>query len=438
MSARGAATELDVWLYGTRAATVRPAARSRSGIEVAWSDDALGRWGVGSRVLSQLLPLGTTAGSHPARVRVWLEGLLPEGRARASMAREHRIDPDDTLAFLSLYGRDTAGAVVLVPAGEPDPATTARTEPVGEAGIAAMLRQAASHGSAADRLDSLTSLAGMEPKIALARTPAGWARVRDGAASTHILKLSRPPGTATSDLVDTEAAALDLARRVGLTTVEAHVETFEDQRALVVSRFDRTTGTAGTGPGGAAGPVGRVHQEDLAQALGIATTDPDRKFQRGRPTPSYADAARVLTDGGATPDALLRLVTFTVVVGNTDAHAKNHAFVRAPDGARVILAPAYDVSMHLHSPASTGRLALDVDGRDDVRAVGAGELVAEGRAWGLPARRAARVVTETLERTVAALEAVDRERHPGVSGAAWAVVDGRARVLAAEAVSSGV
>ena len=422
-------TELDVWLDGVRVATVAPGPRGRGGIEVAWSGDALDRWGVGSRVLSQLLPLGTPAGSHPARVRVWLEGLLPEGRARASMAREHRIDPDDTLAFLAVYGRDTAGAVVLVPAGSPDPATTARTEPLDRAGVAAMLRQAATHGADADRLDSLTSLAGMEPKIALARTPGGWARVRDGAASTHILKLSRPPGTATADLVDTEAAALDLARRLELTTVEAHVETFEDQRALVVSRFDRTTEDGA--------PVGRVHQEDLAQALGIATTDPDRKFQRGRSTPSYADAARVLTDGGATPDALLRLVTFTVVVGNTDAHAKNHAFVRHPDGARASLAPAYDVSMHLHSPASSGRLALDVDGYDDVRSVGARELVAEGRAWGLPARRAARVVTETLERTVAALEAVDRSRHPGVSDAAWSVVDARARALAGEAVSLG-
>lgn len=429
MSPAAPATELDVWLYGTHAATVRPAARG-SGIEIAWTDEALDRWGVGSRVLSQLLPLGTTPGSHPARVRVWLEGLLPEGRARDSMAREHRIDPDDTLAFLSVYGRDTAGAVVLVPAGSPDPATTARTEPIDEAGIAAMLRQAATHGSTTDRLDSLTSLAGMEPKIALARTGDGWARVRDGAASTHILKLSRPPGTATSDLVDTEAAALDLARRVGLTTVEAHVATFEDQRALVVSRFDRAPDPSGR-------PVGRVHQEDLAQALGIATTDPERKFQHGRATPSYADAARVLTDGGATPDALLRLVVFTVVVGNTDAHAKNHAFVRAPDGARVSLAPAYDVSMHLHSPASSGRLALDVDGRDVARAIGAAQLVGEGRAWGLAPRRAARVVVDTLERTVAALEAVDRERHPGVSVAAWAVVDERARALAAEAVRVG-
>jgi serine/threonine-protein kinase HipA len=277
----------------------------------------------------------------------------------------------------------------------------------------------------------------MEPKIALARSGDGWARVRDGAASTHILKLSRPPGTATSDLVDTEAAALDLARRLGLTTVEAHVATFEDQRALVVSRFDRVPPPDGAKPAHAAAAVGRVHQEDLAQALGISTTDPERKFQRGRATPSYADAARVLTDGGATPDALLRLVVFTVVVGNTDAHAKNHAFVRAPDGARVSLAPAYDVSMHLHSPASSGRLALDVDGRDDVREIGAAQLVAEGRAWGLAPRRAARVVADTLERTVAALEAVDRGRHPGVSPAAWAVVDDRARTLAAEAVSLG-
>jgi serine/threonine-protein kinase HipA len=38
-----------------------------------------------------------------------------------------------------------------------------------------------------------------------------------------------------------------------------------------------------------------------------------------------------------------------VAIGNTDAHAKNISLLRHPDGT-AILAPAYDVAMHVHHP----------------------------------------------------------------------------------------
>ena len=410
---------LDIWLYGTAAATVTGRADR---LDLSWHDAAVERWGTGSRVASHLLPLDTTDGTHSARVRAWLEGLLPEGRTRTAMAVEHRIDPDDTLGILSVYGKDTAGALVFVDEGAPDPATTAHLEPVDRAQVAAMLRQSASYGTADSRLDSLTSLAGMEPKVALAWHDGGWARVRAGAASTHIIKLSRSAQSPTRDLIDTEAASLDLARRIGLTSVDARIEQFDDVRAIVVSRYDRVVSDRRTE---------RIHQEDLAQALGIDTSDPERKFQRGRALPSYAAAARVLTDGGARTDDLLRLVTFTVVVGNTDAHAKNHSFVRHPDGARLNLAPAYDVSMHEHTTVSSGRLALEVAGKDAITSITADDLATEGRSWGMAPRRAQRVVTQTVQAIDDALATIDREAHPGVSAEAWANVEQRARTLSA-------
>ncbi|MDQ0374867.1 type II toxin-antitoxin system HipA family toxin [Cellulomonas humilata] len=410
-------TALDVWLYGTRAGTLT----SRDGrLDLAWSDDAVARWGAGSRVASHLLPLATAEGSHPARVGAWLEGLLPEGRTRTAMAVDHGIDPDDTLGILGVYGKDTAGALVLVDEGAPDPATTAHLEPVDRAQVAAMLRQSASSGTADTRLDSLTSLAGMEPKVALAWHDGGWARVRAGAASTHIIKLSRSAQSPTRDLIDTEAASLDLARRIGLTSVDARIEQFDEVRAIVVSRYDRVVSD---------GPTERIHQEDLAQALGINTSDPERKFQRGRSLPSYVAAARVLTDGGARTDELLRLVTFTVAIGNTDAHAKNHSFVRHPDGARLNLAPAYDISMHEHTSVSSGRLAMEVSGKDAIASITAEDLADEGRSWGMAPRRAQRVVAQTVQAIADALSVVDRDGHPGVSAAAWETVERRVRAL---------
>ena len=411
---------LDVWLYGLRVATVRP---SQAGVELTWSDQAVDRWGLGSRTLSQLLPIGVADKTTPLRAQVWLEGLLPEGGARSRLAADSRIDPDDTLVFLSVYGKDTAGGLVFVEEGAPDASQVQHYEPVDDDDVAAMLRHAESRGASADDRSGLTSssLAGMEPKIALARTPHGWARPLGGAPSTHIIKISRPEGSATADLVDTEAAALHLARIVGLGTVQADVVTFADIRALVVSRYDRVVGE---------GRTDRIHQEDLAQALGINTTDPDRKFQRARRTmPSYAHAARVLADGLSSPDQLLALATFTVIIGNTDGHAKNHSFLRLPEDGRVELAPAYDISMHEHTGVSSGLLAMKIAAKSAIAEITADDLVAEGQSWGMAPRRATRVVADTVEAVRDGLDTIDRVAHPGVSDDAWDVVSARARKL---------
>lgn len=410
---------LDVWLYGLHVATVKPA---RTGVDLTWNDEAVARWGLGSRTVSQLLPIGVADKATPLRARVWLEGLLPEGGARSRLAIDSRIDPDDTLAFLSVYGKDTAGGLVFVDEGSPDASTIRHYEPVDDEAVAVMLHHAESRSAAADRSGlTSSSLAGMEPKIALARTPDGWARPLDGAPSTHIIKMSRPEGSATADLIDTEAASLHLARDVGLGSVEADVVHFAGTRALAVSRYDRVVRDDRTD---------RVHQEDLAQALGINTTDPDRKFQRGeRAMPSYRHAARVLEDGQSSPDRLLALAAFTVIVGNTDGHAKNHSFLRLPDDGRVELAPAYDISMHEHTNVSSGTLALKIAGESAIARITADDLVAEGQSWGMAPRRATRVVAEIVEAVRAALDTIDRDAHPGVSAHAWDVVTARARRL---------
>ncbi|MBK5250898.1 MAG: HipA domain-containing protein, partial [Actinomycetales bacterium] len=421
-------TSLDAWLYGTHVATFTPGAREDA-VEITWTDAAQARWGVNARVLSHLLPIPRPGQrSHPARARVWLEGLLPEGSARTHLAMDAGVNPDDTLAFLAHYGRDTAGAVILVPAGAPEPDKVGSTEPVTETQIGAMLRRAEKRaGPGGNTRDSLTSLAGLEPKIALARSADGtWRRCLDGAASTHILKVSRPASSASHDVIDTEAAALDLARRVGLTTISAEIATFDGVRCIVVSRYDRHIH-----PGGR---VERTHQEDAAQALGLDTRDAERKFQHGKALPCLAAIADVIRTGGAEPDQLLALTTFNLAVGNTDAHAKNISFMRPPDGT-ASLAPAYDVAMHMHSDASSGIFAMDVAGERRMAQLTATHLINEGVSWGLPRSRATRAVHSTLADLAGALNEAERDAHAGVSHAAWSTVEARTGDLLKQAGS---
>lgn len=210
--------------------------------------------------------------------------------------------------------------------------------------------------------------------------------------------------------------------------MEAHIADFAGRRALVVRRYDRTVAGSGAGRGDGSGSIGRIHQEDGAQALGIDTRDPDRKFQYGRGLPSLAALARALDTLGVDTASLLTLTTFNLAIGNTDAHAKNISIVHRADGEHA-LAPAYDVAMHMHHEHADERFAMDVAGTRDMARLTGQDLVDEGTGWGMSPVRATRVVSTCLDRLEEATRDVDRAAHPGVSDQAWSTVEQRLRHL---------
>lgn len=401
---------LEVWLYGTRMASIVEA--RDDALDLAWEPDALERWGRGARLLSAKMPLG----DKPVAplVKNYLDGLLPEGNARVNHALSAGVPPDDTFALIRAYGHDTPGAAIFVPAGAGDPTRVGRYQPLTLDQVAERLRRADEHSPAdpsGPQFESST-LPGMVPKITLHRDAKGWHACKDGAASTWILKRAAAP---VSDIVDTEVACLALARSIGLTTISAAIFDHDGVRGIAVSRYDRDHTAQNA----------RLHQEDLAQAIGLDTRDPNRKFQWGSRMPSLKHAADVLRLDGGNPDSLLRLATFSYLVGNTDMHAKNISFMRAVDGS-VSLSPAYDIAMHLHLDRDNLRSALDINGKllqEDISII---DLIAEGVGWGLPERRARRVVASTANDLAAALDSIDRDQHPGVSGEAWEIVEARA------------
>lgn len=97
----------------------------------------------------------------------------------------------------------------------------------------------------------------------------------------------------------------------------------------------------------------------------------------------------------------------------TDLHAKNISVIRRDDRSAV-LAPAYDIAMHLHYPTRDPLSALDVNAKTPMSEISAGDVVAEGVRWGLPPGRAQRLVGELLEHLDQALRRYDVAAHPGV------------------------
>jgi serine/threonine-protein kinase HipA len=399
---------LGVWLDGLLVAELVP--RRPWKLECVYSEQALVRWPELSPLLSCSLPLRR----RRMDASVFADGLLPEGQHRQALSAELKVAVNDTYSLLRRFGRDVAGALVI--AAEEPPARTPEAIPYTPASLEQEVldlpeRPLAIHD------DSELSIAGLQEKLLLVRLDDGeWGRPAHGYPSSHILKIddSRRPG-----LVVAEAECLKLANRVGLTSVDAQLETIAGRACMFVSRFDRRLRDDGA--------VTRIHQEDLCQAL---ARSPDAARGRGKYQdaggPSLREAAELLDRYAATPreqlEKLLAAATFTVLIGNADAHGKNIALLH-PTPETVALAPLYDTVPTVLWPQLRKRGAMSIGGRWQLDSIALDDLVNEAVSWRLAAPRARDIVIDTAERVRHA--AADLE----VSSALTEYVAGRAERL---------
>jgi serine/threonine-protein kinase HipA len=387
--------ELAVWLGGQRVAVLRRT--GPGGVSCEYTRQALAEHKLGTPLLSCSLPV--RRGRQAART--FVTGLLPEGHHRASMSRLAGVDSLDALGMLARFGRDVAGALVIAPdGGGPDnaggfprsvaPGLVALSEEDLLADVASLpARTLALHD------DSELSLAGLEDKILLVGTPDGWARPVHGYPSTHILKVDNRIHRGTVVL---EHDCLRLARRAGIPAPDSQLIKIGDADCIVVERHDRTV---------IDGIVCRVHQEDACQALGIdpAVRHGGRGKYESHGGPSFAQVARLLTAYGADPDTelvrLLERVTFTVVIGDADAHGKNISLLH-PTPEHLGLAPLYDTVPTALWPQLRPTAAMFVNGLTQLADVTAEDLLREARRWGMGPRLAQSTLAAVSERLRAA------------------------------------
>lgn len=177
-----------------------------------------------------------------------------------------------------------------------------------------------------------TSVGGARPKVLL-----------DDNGRHLIAKLSST--TDPYPVVRSEAAAMDLAGRTGISTPATEVTSVLGHDVLLVERFDR---------------VGDGGRRMMVSALTVAGED--ELFAR---YVSYWRLADIIRDRFTSPGTTLRelfsRITFNICVSNTDDHAKNHAAFW--DGRHLTLTPAYDVCPSPRSGGETVQaMAIGTDG----------------------------------------------------------------------------
>ena len=393
------ADRLVAWLYGTPVAVLIRGPEFR--IRLEWRPEGIQRWGLGSPALSVGLPIGAPAGPRDLRGLDFFENMLPEGPALDRMAALAGVRPVDTYGILAAFGHDCAGAIMVLPDGErPGGSGGSGYSPMTPGDLLGVIRALdVMPLAAAPERGFRPSLAGLQRKALLGRADDGtWLLPSGDAPSTWILKPDGPHAMAAN-----EATCLRLAAACGLPVPEAELLDVAGLPVLAVKRYDRQ----GVPPGGI--PV-RVHQEDGCQAT---ATPPALKYEE-QGGPGLRDFAEVIRNFGDPRDVtgLLRRTTFSMAVGNADAHAKNFSVLHEADGPAVSLAPLYDVlsTMALELTDSAGQpmrtdthLAQRVGGQADIRKVTAANLIDEAVSWGIRQRAASAVVTDTLDQVLAAI-----------------------------------
>lgn len=389
---------LHLHLHGAHLATLQQR-RQGEPIRLTHTEQALDTYTGNSPVISNSLRVSRRTQDATA----WLDGLLPEGPLRDVIAGNRGVVSSDTWAMIASLGRDVAGACTIV---DPDRSVGDRephVEPYPTLEHVAAAVDALPDTPLGVLDDSELSLAGMQDKLLLVRTDAGcgWGRPVGGYPSTHILKVD-PPRSALWGVVEQEAAALAVAQRAGLTNISPTIVNHGDSAWLIVERYDRS--------GDGTGRVTRIHQEDLAQAAGVDTRRNGRRAKyESHGGPSLLTAAQLLRDGAQDVDEQLSLLVgamvFTVLIGNSDAHAKNLSLVLDPPGA-VQLAPLYDTVPTMLFPSLAVRCAMMIGGvYDNLERVNHRTLVHEvesRRRWGITGERAVALVDEWIDRVVQA------------------------------------
>ncbi|NDV14085.1 type II toxin-antitoxin system HipA family toxin [Crenobacter caeni] len=424
--------QLNVWMNGL---LVGEWALTRSGETFAYHDSWLNH--SQARPLSLSLPfLPGNAAYRGAVVNAYFDNLLPDSDAiRRRLAQRYRLSDSAPFTLLAALGRDCVGALQLLPEDEtPQDLQRITGEPLSEADIATLLRQttqAGWPGQMAHDTDLRLSIAGAQEKTALLYHAGHWQSPLGSTPTTHILKLPLGlVGGMQADMrssVENEWLCAQLVAAFGLPVARCDIARFEEQKVLVVERFDRRLSADNSW-------LIRLPQEDLCQATG---TPPHLKYQSDG-GPGMARILDILA-GSENSEVDRRQFFKTQVVfwllAATDGHAKNFSLFHLP-GGRYRATPLYDI-LSAHPVIGHGagqiapqkaKLAMAVRGQSNhylIDRIQPRHWLAQARSSGLTEAWAKDLLSELADSTSEVLQAVERNLPPDFpTDVAQAIFDG--------------
>lgn len=401
--------ELDVFLHDQHIGVVTPVnRRSPEQVLLTWAPEPhSGRVRVSES-------FATLPGIRPdtSLVSRFLGGYGPEGSQREAMASERGIRPNDLFGILREFGGSIAGAITFRLPEEDAPYEPSYGE-ISDSDLHRMMTKAVKDHDLGQRDDSRSMIPGFQPKLLLAKFGDDWLQPHGRAHSTHIIK---PQVPSRPQAIFDEFYSQELTRSMGLAWFASQILHVGRSPYLAIERFDRKVSD---------GKVQLIHQEDCAQALGLDWVNASSKFQNkdwpdDPDGPSAFKIAEVVASlNGDNPLVdWLRQLTYRVLVGDNDGHAKNTGILHLP--GEDTLTELYDAVPNLYQDDRIDwTMALAIDEHFDHRRMSVERLASEAKGWrALAAGTIEATIAETLNLFRSALDnvSVPDGISPGLRG----------------------
>ena len=280
--------------------------------------------------LSPALPLSDQRmrdGSTQRTVQWYFDNLLPEEQMRELLSKEQNVGASDAFGLLERLGAESAGSLVLLPPGGPEP----------ELGELELTHEELSARIRSLPLTSLTSrspkrmsLAGAQHKMVVLFNPE-TGELREplkASASSHILKPNSRSEQYPHSVIN-ETFTMRLAHQLGLRVPSVH-RLYLPEPVYIIERFDRVWDAETR-------QWTRMHVIDACQLL-----DQPAVFKYSNANlDTLSRLIHLCRSKAATRMAVFRWLLFNTLVGNSDSHLKNISFLMSHEGVQI--APFYDL-----------------------------------------------------------------------------------------------
>lgn len=271
------------------------------------------------------------------------------------------MDENDYVSILEGLGRECLGAIKIV--DESDEMIMPEYRELSAEEVYAFASEGATE-SAELVTKSHLSLTGASGKVGLYydEKEEKWYLSIGEALSTHIVKQSH---VRLKKIVANEQLCLLTAKYLGIDIPKSFIVTTDvnDDEAVLFAtkRYDGKFVEDSNMIDGMPVPR-RLHQEDFAQALGIAASNKYEKNNEGYMKMLFDVLRSHSADPMADSLKLWDICIFNYLVGNIDNHIKNLSLIYGEDLKSVRLSPAYDIVSTMIYKSSTENMALAVNG----------------------------------------------------------------------------
>ena len=334
---------------------------------------------------------------EPQEYAPFFQGLLPEGVVLANLAERYQVPRNDFLAFFEKLGCESIGALTFVAEGSRLTDFEPSYAPLEHSAVEQLRHDA--ERAVTEMTDELRlSLSGAQSKVAWylpeeidARDAAldDWLLPLGTAPSSHIVKVARK---GREELAYNEFVCMEIARQCGFTTPDVALIP-EIPGAIAIKRYDRVPLDEG-------GLV-RLHQEDFCQARGLPLY---LKYADAHPEISYVRVIAELINAVSERPAqdrleMTRRLLLHYLIGNSDNHLKNYAFLYSEDWKHRTLAPLYDLTCIPLTGYST-KMAFALGSHRELSDIAADDLAGMAQDMGISLKMAieeARLLAERFE-----------------------------------------